>query len=274
MKRLDLFNSEKPRPSSQRSGSSLRGNQAKAYDPETRRYVKYDFSATSLQGLTECFIALVLDHVTVDSVPVDHASYTPFIDGELRGAVTPNFVLLGEREVTSHRILSYSAMDGKTIDNTASVATQIEQYISICEEYTGLSGFAKYFGVQLLLDAVFFNEDRHFSNISFIRDANKKYRFAPYFDFAESYRFYQLGGVEHSVLTFEPQPFMREQLECLDSLLGSTRIQFNLNSWNHEFSVRSQKWECAYEAEEICILKAMFLSALSTPIHGGKFEVV
>lgn len=225
MKEMNLFGTSSTRPKGRGSSGSIHGVQQKWYDPVQRVYYKLD-APGRYQGLVEYLMSQLLDVITVDGSPVPHVAY--WLEDVNGATVTASksFLDKGERELSLATLIELDAiMKSVDADSAIPVDTKLATIINSIARCYLLPELPKMYGVTMLLDYLFWNEDRHWSNFSIIQGFDCC-RITPLFDNGEALQVSVLNTT-YSRERFEPRPYNADQLLALRLLLGNTMLTVN-----------------------------------------------
>ena len=160
---------------------SSSGMQSKMFDFASNMWYKQDYLGT--EGLSEYVASKLLENSGME-----HVAYEPckFMMGnrEVIGCKSENFLKPGERLISSYELLEseFHIDIAKEISHIEDVKDRIKFFVDKVVEATGCMEFGSYLTGLLRLDAVTKNDDRHFNNISLIRNEKGEYRIAPVYD--------------------------------------------------------------------------------------------
>lgn len=150
------------------------------------------------------------------------------INGENSGCYSKNFLKPGEQLISVKYIVAKQMVVFRGMNN------YIQDVIAACSDYTGIDkkGIAKYFSDLSKLDAIIFNEDRHFGNIAFIQ-GNNGFRLAPIFDNGLSLLAYTLQyRLDANITDFEyymtSKMFFREFMNTVKYFNDISPIKLNI----------------------------------------------
>ncbi len=116
-----------------------------------------------------------------------------------------------------------------------SIIEQIQFVVNSIESVTGLSNFGAFLTLILELDAFVLNDDRHYRNVSILKQKDGRFCFTPIFDnggalLSDEYS-YAGDSLETLINSIESKPFscdFDEQLDIAEQLYG-VQIQFPKN---------------------------------------------
>lgn len=157
---------------------SSKGNQPKW--KYRNRWYKID--SFGYESLAEIVISRLLQG------RVDALSYEPIqieYNGETKmGSVSKNFLNDGDELFTLEKLhLIFCGVGlAEKLESIKSTDERIKYTVDFIEDVTGMKDAGATITAWLEIDARFLNEDRHTNNFALIRDAEYKWRWAPYFD--------------------------------------------------------------------------------------------
>lgn len=184
------------------TSSSIPGVQDKEWVGRT--LYKWDAPNGVPSGLIEHVVSYALDFVTMYGEVVPHVQYQAVSVNSRLGCVCNTYKCDGETEIS----LAY-------YDEAYSLygllhSSRLQPYVP---------GIALWF----LLDAMFYNEDRHLNNIVLLTDVVGGLRMPPIFDMGNSLMF--VGEPNYN--TYEPNPYLHEQVEWARSVIGDRVLKFD-----------------------------------------------
>ena len=162
-------------------GLLSKGAQPKWFHPETKRYIKEDYYG--YESLAEWLVSLVLSTCT----NLDKDWIVPYhlclVNGK-EGCYSYDFKGEGEDEVTLLYLLENSELklDRNLSQLTGKPLTQSLDIVCSALELMLGKRFDADLKLLFAIDAFFLNEDRHYNNVSILRDKNGNCRLAPCFD--------------------------------------------------------------------------------------------
>lgn len=224
--RLQRITSETENPSS-------KGNQNKWYFDG--KWYKED--GLGYEALAEVLVSRLLLKTNVRQSVV--YQYEPLLrDGRVvHGCVSENFMQPEDDKVISVERL-FQACEGKSAAKAILAYEEpidkIRYVIQTVERATGLVDFGQYLREVLSIDALFFNEDRHFHNLAVIRKKDGSYRQCPVFDhgaalFSDIRKDYPISMTEEECRSkIRSKPFSRdfdEQLDACELLFPAVRFR-------------------------------------------------
>lgn len=222
MREMNLFGASPSEPKGRGSSGSVHGVQQKWYDPKQRVYYKLD-ALGRFQGLVEYIMSRLLDVVIVEGSPIPHVTY--WLEDVNGATVTASksFLSKGERELALSTLIELdAALKVLDTDSTVTVDEKLIATINSIAQYYLLPELPKMYAITMLLDYIFWNEDRHWSNFSIIQGPDYC-RIAPIFDNGEALQVSVLNTT-YNRDRFEPRPYNADQLSALPTLLGDTTL--------------------------------------------------
>ncbi len=220
------------------SSVSPMGNQDKFYDEKTKCWYKADY--LGYEGLSEFIVSELLkrSHIKESKfrfVPYQLCSFK-IGNKQVIGCCSKNFIKNTESELTLFRFFKlYYGIDITTYTLDMSIIEQIQFVVNAIESITGLSDFGAFLTLILELDAFVLNDDRHYRNISLLKQKDGKFCFIPIFDnggaFLSDEYSYAGDSLETLINSIESKPFSQdfdEQLDVAEQLYG-VQIQFPKN---------------------------------------------
>lgn len=224
-KQLNLFGHGQSRqPEGRGTSDSVEGLQQKWYDISSRRYYKLD-SAQGYEGLVEVLMSRILQYSYLDDRPLPYVQYSLDCVEGVMASVSPSFLQRGEHEVALSAWIE-SSCTLLEIDCSSSLPPdeKVERIVKTISEKASLPGLCRLYGATMLFDALFLNEDRHWSNFSVIAMRDGTYKYAPIFDNGRALKSFRVDDPYLSYLRYEPRPYNADQLECCPRLLGGSRL--------------------------------------------------
>lgn len=215
--------------------TSSKGNQNKWY--ADGKWYKED--GLGYEALAEVVVSRLLEKTNVRrSVTYRYEALQK--DGAVVcGCVSDNFMEPEDDKVISVERV-FQAFEGKSAAKAIlaweDTRERISYVVRTVERATGLSEFGHYLREILSIDALFFNEDRHFHNLAVIRRKDGTYRECPVFDngaalFSDVFGDYPLHMTEEQCRNkIKAKPFSRdfdEQLDACEMLFPS----FPFRAW-------------------------------------------
>lgn len=241
------------------------GMQSKVFDQAENVWYKQDYLGT--EGLSEYVASKLLK-----GSGVEYTSYIPcqFMMGhkEVVGCKSENFLRSGERLVSTYELLEneFHIDIAKEISHIEDIKDRINFFVDKVVEASGYEEFGSYLSGLLRLDAITKNDDRHFNNISLIRNENGEYRPAPIYDNGGAFLSDKYTYGEHLTedqVLYEmdhvmAKPFSMnfdEQLDACEALYPC-KLTFNKNTEIDEVMLSHY-----YEKDDINIVKTMVAQA-------------
>lgn len=213
--------------------ASSKGNQNKWY--ADGKWYKED--GLGYEALAEVVVSRLLKKTNVRQV-VEYG-YEALRQGDriVHGCVSENFMKPEDDKVVSVERL-FQAWEGQSAAQSVLAyeepADRIRHVVQTVERATGLTDFGRYLREILSIDALFFNEDRHFHNLAVIRRKDGSYRSCPVFDngaalFSDVQGDYPLNMTEEACRNkVKAKPFSRgfdEQLDACELLFPAFSFQ-------------------------------------------------
>lgn len=213
--------------------ASSKGNQNKWY--LNGRWYKED--GLGYEALAEVLVSRMLIKTNVRQSIVYR--YEPLLRGGkvVHGCVSENFMEPDDDKLISVERL-FQACEGegaaKAILAYEKPIDKIRYVVQTVEKATGLVNFGQYLREILSVDALFFNEDRHFHNLAVIRKKDGSYRECPVFDngaalFSDIQKDYPISMTEEECRKkIRSKPFSRdfdEQLDACEMLFPAARFR-------------------------------------------------
>lgn len=136
------------------------------------------------ESLSEYLVSELLKSSNITNF-VEYTPVTIKYNGkELVGCESKNFLKKGEELFTFERL--HRAYTGKELYKTVrqmnDVKNRIIYTIDFIEKVTDLKNVGEYLTATAEIDMLFLNEDRHFNNLSVIRNEKNEFRLSPIFD--------------------------------------------------------------------------------------------
>lgn len=140
------------------------------------RYYKADHMG--YESLSECVVSAILKKSDINNF-VEYVPVKILYDGkEHIGCESRNFLKKGEELFTFERL--HRAYTGKNLSKTVAqigeVRDRITYTVQFIEKVTGLKDVGKYLTAISEVDMLFLNADRHFNNLTVIRNEKKQFR--------------------------------------------------------------------------------------------------
>ncbi|MBQ6888739.1 MAG: hypothetical protein IJN54_14660 [Lachnospiraceae bacterium] len=222
-----------PPAQGEKINTSSKGNQNKWF--YQNRWYKQD--GLGYEALSEVLVSRLLEKTNV-------GNYVPYrfeiLENQGRqfcGCVSENFMKQEDERLISIERLVQAYYRESAAEMTAGIA-DIQERIKCIEDVvskiTGLKDFGIYLKKIITIDALFFNEDRHFHNIAVVQRKDGSFRECPIFDngaalFSDIKHDYPLHlSVADCVRRIKAKPFAMdfdEQLDACDILYGDFRFR-------------------------------------------------
>lgn len=184
------------------------------------------------ESLSEYLVSELLKRSNITNF-VEYTPVTIKYNGkELIGCESKNFLKKGEELFTFERL--HRAYTGKELYKTVwqmnDVKDRIVYTIDFIEKVTDLKNVGEYLTTIAEIDMLFLNEDRHFNNLSVIRNEKNEFRLSPIFDnglsFLSDTRIdYPLGtDIYQAISKINAKPFSTDfdtQTDILEQLYGT-----------------------------------------------------
>lgn len=184
------------------------------------------------ESLSEYLVSELLKNSNITNF-VEYTPVTIKYNGkELIGCESKNFLKKGEELFTFERL--HRAYTGKELYKTVwqmnDVKDRIVYTIDFIEKVTDLKNVGEYLTAIAEIDMLFLNEDRHFNNLSVIRNQKNEFRLSPIFDnglsFLSDTRIdYPLGiDIYQAISKIKAKPFSTDfdtQTDILEQLYGT-----------------------------------------------------
>lgn len=184
------------------------------------------------ESLSEYLVSELLKSSNITNF-VEYTPVTIKYNGkELIGCESKNFLKKGEELFTFERL--HRAYTGKELYKTVwqmnDVKDRIVYTIDFIEKVTDLKNVGEYLTAIAEIDMLFLNEDRHFNNLSVIRNQKNEFRLSPIFDdglsFLSDTRIdYPLGiDIYQAISKIKAKPFSTDfdtQTDILEQLYGT-----------------------------------------------------
>lgn len=161
--------------------TSSKGNQNKWY--KDGWWYKED--GLGYESLSEIVVSALLKKTSIE--PFVSYEYAEIVHGDqkLCGCRSRDFMEESDDRVIPVERL-FLAYEGEGASQALlafrDIKERIRYVVDVVERVTGLSDFGGYLKKMLTIDAVFFNEDRHFNNIAVIQKKDGSFRECPLFD--------------------------------------------------------------------------------------------
>lgn len=207
---------------------SSKGDQPKWHI--NNQYYKADHMG--YESLSECLVSELLKKSTI----TDFVEYTPVIikynNKELIGCESKNFLKTGEELFTFERLhRAYTGQElYKTVWQMNDVKERIVYTINFIEQVTNIKNVGEYLTAIAEIDMIFLNEDRHFNNLSVIRNEKNEFRLSPIFDnglsfLSDTRTYYPLGtDIYQAIPQVSAKPFSSDfdtQTDILEEIYGT-----------------------------------------------------
>ena len=184
------------------------------------------------ESLSEYLVSELLKRSNITNF-VEYTPVTIKYNGkELIGCESKNFLKKGEELFTFERL--HRAYTGKELYKTVwqmnDVKNRIVYTVDFIEKVTDLKNVGEYLTAIAEIDMLFLNEDRHFNNLSVIRNQKNEFRLSPIFDnglsFLSDTRIdYPLGtDIYQAISKIKAKPFSTDfdtQTDILEQLYGT-----------------------------------------------------
>lgn len=184
------------------------------------------------ESLSEYLVSELLKRSNITNF-VEYTPVTIKYNGkELIGCESKNFLKKDEELFTFERL--HRAYTGKELYKTVwqmnDVKDRIVYTIDFIEKVTDLKNVGEYLTAIAEIDMLFLNEDRHFNNLSVIRNQKNEFRLSPIFDnglsFLSDTRIdYPLGiDIYQAISKIKAKPFSTDfdtQTDILEQLYGT-----------------------------------------------------
>ncbi len=210
------------RMTGEKETTSSKGNQNKWY--ANGRWYKED--GLGYEALTEVLVSRLLPKTSVRRFVEYQYEALQREDRMVHGCVSKDFMEPGDDKVVSVERL-FQAYEGQSAAKAVLAYEEpidkIRYVVRTVERATGLMDFGRYMREILTVDALFFNEDRHFHNIAVIRRKDGCYRECPVFDngaalFSDVRGDYPLNMTEEECRNkIRAKPFSRDFDQQLDA---------------------------------------------------------
>lgn len=184
------------------------------------------------ESLSEYLVSELLKSSNITNF-VEYTPVTIKYNGkELIGCESKNFLKKGEELFTFERL--HRAYTGKELYKTVwqmnDVKDRIVYTVDFIEKVTDLKNVGEYLTAIAEIDMLFLNEDRHFNNLSVIRNQKNEFRLSPIFDNGLSFLSdtkidYPLGtDIYQAISKIKAKPFSTDfdtQTDILEQLYGT-----------------------------------------------------
>lgn len=184
------------------------------------------------ESLSECLVSKLLKESNI----TDFVEYTPvtikYNGKEMIGCESRNFLKKGEELFTFERLhRAYTGQElYKTVLQMNDVKDRIVYTVDFIEKVTSLKNVGEHLTSIAEIDMLFLNEDRHFNNLSVIRNENNEFRLSPIFDnglsfLSDTRTDYPLGtDIYQAISKINAKPFSTDfdtQTNILEELYGT-----------------------------------------------------
>lgn len=173
---------------------------------------KWDTPGFHPCGLVEHVVSRALDYVTICGKPVQHVHYDAVRNGHRYGCKCASYRDVGECD-----------MEFAYYEEAHSLESLISSPTFIPHLYTIATWF--------LVDAMFYNEDRHLGNLLFIKRRDGSLVMPPIFDMGNSLTFIDLPNYR----AYEPNPFLAEQVQWARDVVGDKALKFRVMDFYNVF---------------------------------------
>ena len=184
------------------------------------------------ESLSEYLVSELLKRSNITNF-VEYTPVTIKYNGkELIGCESKNFLKKGEELFTFERL--HRAYTGKELYKTVwqmnDVKDRIVYTVDFIEKVTDLKNVGEYLTAIAEIDMLFLNEDRHFNNLSVIRNQKNEFRLSPIFDNGLSFLSdtkidYPLGtDIYQAISKIKAKPFSTDfdtQTDILEQLYST-----------------------------------------------------
>lgn len=184
------------------------------------------------ESLSEYLVSELLKNLNITNF-VEYTPVTIKYNGkELIGCESKNFLKKGEELFTFERL--HRAYTGKELYKTVwqmnDVKNRIVYTVDFIEKVTDLKNVGEYLTAIAEIDMLFLNEDRHFNNLSVIRNQKNEFRLSPIFDNGLSFLSdtkidYPLGtDIYQAISKIKAKPFSTDfdtQTDILEQLYST-----------------------------------------------------
>ncbi len=184
------------------------------------------------ESLSEYLVSELLKRSNITNF-VEYTPVTIKYNGkELIGCESKNFLKKGEELFTFERL--HRAYTGKELYKTVwqmnDVKNRIVYTVDFIEKVTDLKNVGEYLTAIAEIDMLFLNEDRHFNNLSVIRNQKNEFRLSPIFDNGLSFLSdtkidYPLGtDIYQAISKIKAKPFSTDfdtQTDILEQLYST-----------------------------------------------------
>lgn len=191
------------------AATASKGNQEKWFETEENRWYKVDMHG--YEGLAETVAASLLTKTNIRERGFSFAEYrTELLEvhGKRRtGCSSQNFLREGESLLTLATLFEKGV--GREweneLDHQPNLRHKIAWIVDQTIRLTNLERFGEYLTLQLELDMLFVNEDRHMNNIAVIRSGDT-FGYCPLFDFGAGF----LSDIHEYAYDIQPKALLRQ----------------------------------------------------------------
>lgn len=225
---------EQMHPTEDRTGmTSSKGNQNKwCVDG-----IWYKADGLGYEALSEVVVSRLLKKTNICCFVSYEYELLEWGSAILHGCRSEDFMTSDDDKLVSVERL-FQTFEGKSAAKAVleygEISDRIRYVAEKTEQYTGADWFGRYLYRNLMVDALFLNEDRHFHNLALIRKKDGTYRECPIFDqgaalFSDIKGDYPLHlGLEACYKRIQAKPFSADfdqQLDACESLYGDVRVR-------------------------------------------------
>lgn len=208
--------------------------------------VKWDNFSGHPSGLVEHVVSRALDYVTLNGAKVSHVHYDAISDGRRLGCKCQNYRKDGDNDLEfAYYKEAYSL---NTLIHSERFAPHLHTI-----------------ALWFLLDAMFYNEDRHLGNLLFVRHPDGTLEIPPIFDMGNALMFWESPNYRR----YEPNPFLIEQVHWARSVVGDKALQFDVMSFYNNLD-RS----LPYPSEKVSAIAERVLRCAEDCFIQGFVEVI
>ena len=234
------------------SKHTSKGNQYKYKVNDT--WYKTDY--LGYESAVEYLVTKILEHSNITNF-VKYSLCTVYVEAtEYVDCKSKDFLKDGQNLITAYRLLqSNYGIDFMKNFHNKDLESQLNIFVKLIEDCTGIDNFGKYLTTLLELDAFTLNEDRHFNNIALIRNNDGSFIVSPIFDngaaFLSDIRYsYPLYKNTYGLIPIvKSKPFNSDfdaQVSCAEKLFGR-------QIWLKDFNIKPFIEEIGkYYSNEIC----------------------
>lgn len=207
--------------------STSKGNQVKMCVND----IWYKTDYLGYEGASEYLCSTLLEQTNIKDFTRYKLETISINGNEYNGCSSKNFLKQNEEIITANKLFkSYYGQDVENIIKDSNTRTKIEKFVEYVEKVTEISDYGKNLTSTLEWDAFVLNEDRHYNNIAFIKNAQtNKYRCSPLFDngaafLSDTREDYPLEKSMYGLIaSVTAKPFNKdfdEQVEACEKLYG------------------------------------------------------